>query len=326
MKLITQTNIKPALLEEHLTRFTNKNLQTTIFSVITEFFDFLTESFPDIKHPREVESYHFAAYASYLVNDAATISGKKISENTVAARWSHVRSFWKFLKIKRVIPEDESVLISIPKPNNESDYIALSPKQIRSIVNTYPSEELNEPKKLISQMTAMLLALTGVRCVELGKIKFGSFKYNSRYDTYVLEVIGKGNKPRVIPVDNYLYSFIQNYKENLSKRIELKMTNDDYLFQSNYYHKSTKKKNEKPVNESTIFRTIIKIIKDSPIKIKISPHSFRATYITQLLDDGVDIYMVATWAGHSSVDTTKAYDKNRQRLKMAATPSYGFLK
>lgn len=129
----------------------------------------------------------------------------------------------------------------------------------------------------------------------------------------VLRIHGKGDKVRLIPINESMHDEIQRYLDHL-KENGVTLDFEDYLLQIDL-----KSKNEKPIDGSTIYRIIEKYAKDLGINKRVSPHSCRATVISHLLDtQSAPIRDVAIFAGHANITTTERYDKRRQNLKNSA--------
>ena len=171
--------------------------------------------------------------------------------------------------------------------------------------------DLTTHKGRMNRLAMVLLFNLGLRRDELVNIKIGDFMTDRGHN--VLKVHGKGDKTRIIPINDYVMGEIKDYLDKLEV-YHIFLEEWDYLLQT-----SNMRKNTIPVDGSTIYRMVTKYARDLGIDKKVSPHSCRATVISHLLDtQGAAIRDVATLAGHANITTTERYDKRRNNLQKSA--------
>jgi tyrosine recombinase XerC len=208
---------------------------------------------------------------------------------TVARRLATIKSFFKYLVKVELIENNVSIHIHSPKvPKNLPNFID---KNLMDVLMTSPPLDT-----LIGVRDRAVLELfysTGVRLSELVNINIGDF----HIDKKLVQVIGKGNKERMIPYGKTAESSIENY---------LKMRNLSFkpvFARSPLFVNSS----EKRISKRTIQRRMnnyIKLVADGK---SVGPHLLRHTFATHLLDNGADIRAVKDLLGHSSLSSTQIY-------------------
>jgi site-specific recombinase XerD len=204
--------------------------------------------------------------------------------------------------------------VKLPKVQTESPTVAFDDSEVALMIN---APDTATHKGRTHRLIMVLLFHLGLRRSELTGIKLQQFKEERGH--FILRVHGKGDKVRIIPINKHVYEEIQLYIDSLKEQgIELEL--NDYLLQT-----EITKKNERPIDGSTIFRVIERYAKKVGITKSVSPHSCRATVISHLLDtQNLAIRDVATFAGHSNITTTERYDKRRKNLDKSAAYKVNF--
>jgi len=149
------------------------------------------------------------------------------------------------------------------------------------------------------------LAYTVCRAGAVAKLRLGDFQHDGTQ--YVLRFSEKGGKSREIPVRRDLEGHIRAYLDSAGITAENK---DRPLFRSTLG--KTKRLTKKPLTTKDVCRMVKRRLKDDGLPIRLSPHSFRVTGITDLLTQGVPLDDVQYLAGHSSPRTTKLYDRRQK--------------
>lgn len=202
---------------------------------------------------------------------------------------STLRSFYNFLERKEIIN------------NNPFNYIK-NIKQEKKLPNYFKYNEfitmletLNDdhPLNVRNRLILELLFATGIRVSELVNIKINNIDIGLRQ----IKVSGKGNKERIVYFGSYCEDAIKNYFNN-ARDILLKDKISPYLFINNRGGNLT---------DRGIRLIIDNIIKASALKIKITPHTFRHSFATIMLNEGCNIKSVQELLGHVSINTTSIY-------------------
>ncbi len=288
-------------IHEFLVQFLSNDTKTAYLKDLKFFFDFLKSGNVQIHHPEEIQSFHFQLYRDHLLE-------RGLSSATINRRLVCIRSFMKWALAARLVSHNPLGTIKLPKVQTESPTVAFDDHEVEMMINAPdPSTHKGRTHRLIM----VLLFHLGLRRSELTQIKT-SHLFRDR-GHLVLKIHGKGDKVRLIPVNRYVFEEIELYTESLLEN-GVKLLPDDYLLQT-----ELKKKNDRPMDGSTIFRVIEKYALSTGITKAVSPHSCRATVISHLLDtQNATLRDVATFAGHSNITTTERYDKRRRNLDKSA--------
>ena len=121
---------------------------------------------------------------------------------------------------------------------------------------------------------------------------------NIFFNEDIIRVTGKGDKQRLVPLGSYSKKFIQIYKNDVRNLKKIKKEDSDVLFLNRNGGKMTR---------AMIFTIIRKSAQNVGIKKKISPHTFRHSFATHLLENGADLRSIQLMMGHESITTTEIY-------------------
>ena len=229
--------------------------------------------------PKKVEPEMISNYMSRLYE----LGREKSSQ---ARALSGIKSFFNYLLLEEVIDSSPAELIE-------------APKSARPLPDTLSTEEIDRLIGSIDDSTAKglrdraileVLYSCGLRVSELCDLKFGDLFFAEGY----IRVIGKGNKQRLVPVSSIARSRIQLYMDVRQKE-KLK---EEVLFLNNRGKKLTR---------VMIFTIIKQAAQRAGIDKKISPHTFRHSFATHLLEGGANIRQVQELLGHENILTTEIY-------------------
>ncbi len=195
-----------------------------------------------------------------------------------------IKSFFKFLVKRSYIKKNPALLLSSPKvPERLPDF--LSYQEVEKILTSVNGKD---EAGLRDRAILELLYSSGLRVGELVSLKIS----NLNIAEGTLHVKGKGNKERIVPVGSYALNAVFEY---LNKRINLR---SPYIFLN--------KKGEK-ITARSVERIVNKYAKIAGITKKVTPHTFRHSFATHLLDRGADLRTVQELLGHSDISTTQIY-------------------
>ena len=288
-------------INEFLVQFISNDTKTAYIKDLKFFFDFLASGNVHIHHPTEIKSYHFQLYRDHLIE-------KGLASATVNRRLVCIRSFIKWAVAARLMDHNPLDTIKLPKVQTESPTVAFDDEEVLKMIN---APDMNTHKGRTHRLIMVLLFNLGLRRSELINIKLYQF-FEDRGHT-VLRIHGKGDKVRLVPINSSVRKEIEFYVHSL-KELGVELGGNDYLLQT-----ETNKRNDKPMDGSTIYRVIERYARSVGINKDVSPHSCRATVISHLLDTkNAPIRDVATFAGHANITTTERYDKRRKNLDKSA--------
>ncbi|MDG4947039.1 tyrosine recombinase XerD [Weeksellaceae bacterium KMM 9713] len=217
-------------------------------------------------------------------------NGKKYAVRSQARILSGIKSFYEFMIEEEWIEINPTTLISAPKiGTNIPD--TLSTKEIDKIIAAIDlSAAHGERNRAIIE----LLYGCGLRVSELTEIKISDLFFDEDF----IRVVGKGNKQRLVPIASYTQKVINIYKDQVRVHQKIQPKFSDHLFLNNRGGKLTR---------VMIFTIIKKYVELAGIKKNISPHTFRHSFATHLLENGADLRSIQLMLGHESITTTEIY-------------------
>lgn len=219
----------------------------------------------------------------------ASLYEKKYSKSTVRRKISAIRSFYKYLYNNELIKKNPFLFLSLPKKEKKLPRF-VNYEDLDLILNT---PNLETDTGLRDRLILELLYGTGIRVSELCNIKINDIDYKNKS----IRIIGKGDKERIVLFGQYCKEILDKYLKDTRPNL-IKEKNHDYLILSNSGLK---------INVATVQKILSDILKSASIKKNITPHVFRHTFATHLLNEGCDILTVKELLGHSSLDTTQIY-------------------
>ena len=213
---------------------------------------------------------------------------KLIGANSQARRVSALKSFFNFLIFEKYCQNSPADLIEAPKIGRKLPQI-LNTNEIEKI---FDGIELNKSQGQRNRAIIETLYGSGLRVSELVEITLSNIFIKEN----IIRVNGKGGKQRLIPLGSYSKKFIQIYVNEI--RPFEKIKDEDVLFLN---------RNGKKMSRAMIFTIIRNAAKKAGIKKKISPHTFRHSFATHLLENGADLRTIQLLLGHESIITTEIY-------------------
>jgi len=246
-----------------------------------------TNKNPDGIDLKELEKFIFALNETYL------------SPRSQARIISGIKAFFKYLNIDNYIDDNPAELLEAPKIGQKLPEV-LSVEEIDMLEACI---DLSKPEGHRNKAIIETLYACGLRVSELVNLKISDLHFNEEF----IIVTGKGSKQRIIPVGEKAISEINRYKEHYRKHIDIKPGFEDILFLNRRGQK---------LSREMIFLIIKKLAADAGFKKNISPHTFRHSFATHLVEGGADLRAVQEMLGHESITTTEIYTHiDREYLK-----------
>ena len=270
---ISRSYRKHLLLEKHLA----DNSIDSYMSDLEKFAHFILRMY-DLP-PKEVASEQIQKYMIRLYD----LGREKSSQ---ARALSSIKSFYNFLLLEGKIDASPAELIEAPKSSRPLPD-TLTTEEIDRIIGSIDD---STTKGLRDRAILEVLYSCGLRVSELCDLRMGDLFFGEGH----IRVIGKGDKQRLVPISGLARDRIQLY---LEKRREQKST-DDTLFLNN---------RGKRLTRIMIFTIIKQATQRAGIDKKVSPHTFRHSFATHLLEGGAGIRQVQELLGHESILTTEIY-------------------
>lgn len=218
------------------------------------------------------------------------LSDLGLSAHSQARILSGLKSFFKYLLYENLIQKDPLELIESPKLGRKLPDVLDFP----DIEKIFANIDLSTPQGCRNRAMMELMYSSGLRVSEVVNLKLS----NILFEIGFLRVTGKGNKERIIPVGNDALKFTKIYIENVRNQIIPQKSAENFVFFNN------KGKN---LSRIMVFMFIQKYAKDAGIDKKVSPHTFRHSFATHLIEGGADLRAVQEMLGHESITTTEIY-------------------
>lgn len=213
-----------------------------------------------------------------------------ILPNTQARVVSGIKAYFCFLVIENIIEKDPTELLEAPKTTRKLPDV-LSVEDIDLLLS---SIDLSQSQGLRNKAIIEALYGCGLRVTELVNLKISNLHIDSGY----IIVIGKGNKERLIPIGVAASKSISDYINDVRNAGKIKAGNEDYIFLNKFGTR---------LSRISVF-TMIKILTERcQIRKVISPHSFRHSFASHLIEGGADLRAVQAMLGHVSITTTEIY-------------------
>jgi len=263
----------------------SKNTIVTYSIALNQLIDYLTKEFDEIPALEEMNYKTLRPFVPYLYH-------QKKSKISLRLKISAVKSFFKFLLMKRIIEKNPASLLTYPKKEIKLPSYLVKSETETYFKNSENLENIDNPIEARNLALSELLYSSGLRISEALSLT----KKEIDFQNHTLRVIGKGRKERVVPLGEKAIKALKHY---LSLRNKIKDSNQtDFIFIT---------KNGKPLTATDGYRIIHKKMLSVTEAKQKSPHIFRHSFATHLLDNGADIQSVSEMLGHSSLSSTQVY-------------------
>jgi len=223
--------------------------------------------------------------------------------STQARVISGLKSFFNFMLLENVIAEDPTLLIEMPRIAKKLPD-TLSVEEINSLIAAI---DASKPEGVRNKAIMEVLYGCGLRVSELVSLRISNLFTEGEY----LKVVGKGNKERLVPIGHTALKLITIYLEEIRVHIAIKKDNEDYIFLNRL---------GTVLSRISVFNIVKEMAEKAGITKTVSPHTFRHSFATHLIEGGADLRAVQEMLGHSSIITTEIYTHiNRDYLKSVIT-------
>jgi len=203
---------------------------------------------------------------------------------------SGVKAFYKYLLVENMINQDPSGLIEGPKLGRKIPEV-LSYEEVSALLSAI---DLSSPQGHRNRAMLETLYACGLRVSELVTLKMSNFFPEQEY----IKVVGKGSKERIVPIGAEAITQNLYYMSHYRKEIKIKPDFEDFLYLN---------KRGKSLSRVMVFKIIKNLAALTGIQKKVSPHTFRHSFATHLVEGGADLRAVQDMLGHESITTTEIY-------------------
>ena len=203
---------------------------------------------------------------------------------------SGIKAFFKYLILEDLIKQDPSALIEAPKTRRKLPDV-LTILEIEALMSVL---DLSKPENVRNKAMLEVLYGSGLRVSELINLKISNYYPEVEF----LKITGKGNKERLVPVGSSAIKYISIYLNEVRNHISIQKGNEDFVFLN---RRGTK------LSRIMIFLLIKDLAQKIGLQKTISPHTFRHSFATHLIEGGADLRAVQEMLGHESITTTEIY-------------------
>ena len=203
---------------------------------------------------------------------------------------SGMRAFYRYLIYANVLETDPTELLDAPKIGMHLPDV-LTVEEIQSIMDVI---DLSTPEGHRNRAMAEVMYGCGLRVSELVTLRIS----NLFFDDGFVKVVGKGNKEWLIPIGSTAQKMVNLYLDGARKTLKIKKGEEDYVFLN---------RRGAHLTREMVFMLVKKWVKDAGIDKTVSPHTFRHSFATHLIEGGADLRAVQEMLGHESITTTEIY-------------------
>ena len=217
-------------------------------------------------------------------------------KTTIARKTASIRTFYKFLFREKYIESNPAISLSAPKRPKPLPKF-LTPEEVEQILNNV---KIDTPAGFRNRVILELLWATGMRVSELSNLNFGDINLEENE----IRVFGKGAKERIVLMSNRAKDYLEQYINSARALIpapeyQTKEINEDTpLFINNTGYRLQNKTIRKVINET---------VERIELPKKVTPHVFRHSFATKLIENGADLRVVQELLGHAGISNTQIY-------------------
>ncbi len=225
-----------------------------------------------------------------LIKEFLYINSRIINSRSQSRLISSLKSFFSYLVFENIIKASPIDIIDTPKIGRKLP-MTLTSNEVNLILK---SIKLNSKNGFRNRAIIETLYGSGLRVSELINLKISDIYFEED----LIMILGKGNKQRFVPMSYYSKKYIKKYINKIRSKKVIEKKFHDYLFLN---------KNGKNLSRVAIFNIIKKIMNVVNIKKIVSPHTFRHSFATHILENGADLRSIQQMMGHENITTTEIY-------------------
>jgi integrase/recombinase XerD len=249
---------------------------------IEQLTEYLYES-DKLKSPSELKLKNLQQFIKWISELGMTPASQ-------ARIISGIKSFYKYCLLENIVTKDPTTLLEAPKLKRTLPDV-LSFQEIENIIL-----QIDQSKPEGGRNKAILETMysCGLRVSEIINLRISHLHLDAGF----VRVSGKGNKERLVPIGSDAAKYITLYIKNIRSQLNIQSGNEDFVFLNNRGSR---------LSRVMIFLIIKELSKKAGIKKNISPHTFRHSFATHLVENGADLRAVQEMLGHESITTTEIY-------------------
>lgn len=249
---------------------------------INKLYDYMQEHHAGVS-PEKVDLGILDSFVSWLYE-------KELNDRSQARILSGIRAFYRFLLMEDLMDHDPTELLEGPKTKRKLPD-TLSYEDILRIIGTI---DLSAPGGMRNKAMLETLYSCGLRVSELIDLRLSRVQFQNEY----VRVLGKGNKERLVPIGGDAMKYLQIYIEEVRRQQAIQKGSEDHVFLNQKGGK---------ISRMAVFNIIKELAQKAGIHKNISPHTFRHSFATHLVEGGANLRAVQQMLGHESITTTEIY-------------------
>ncbi|MBI4929333.1 MAG: site-specific tyrosine recombinase XerD [Bacteroidetes bacterium] len=249
---------------------------------VERFVQFLADKKYDLP-PDKIEHRHMTEFVKWLneLERSATTQSRVISG---------IRAFYKYLLLENLVTKNPTELLETPRLGRKLPDVL----NVDDIDHLLSAIDMSTPKGQRDRTMLETMYSCGLRVSELVNLQLSDLFF----DTGFVRVIGKGDKQRLIPIGSVAMKCIGIYKDQIRIHTDAKKGFEDFLFLNN---------RGRGLTPAMVFIIVQNVAEKVGMKKHVSPHTFRHSFATHLVENGADLRAVQEMLGHESITTTEIY-------------------
>lgn len=260
----------------------SQNSVSAYVNDINKLILFFEEHFPGVA-PDSVKLVQLRKFVEWM-------NEKGVSPRTQARTISGIKSFYKYLLIEEVVENDPTTLLESPKIGRKLPDV-LNDEEINGLID---SIDLAKPEGLRNKAILETLYSCGLRVSELVNLRLSNLHFEQEF----VKIAGKGEKERLVPISKRAIEHIKKYMTGYRKKLKIEKSSENILFLNRRGRK---------LSRVMIFTIIKNLAEKNSMDKSISPHTFRHSFASALVQGGADLRAVQEMLGHESILTTEIY-------------------
>lgn len=277
--------INDFLMYLRLERSLSENTRKAYLQDIKRFLEYMQRSTPPqelFPQPSGITTKHIETFLTHVTDSGS-------SPVTQARILSGLNAFFRFLTMEKRIATNPCSSIDTPKTGRRLP-VVLSVREIEMLLDSF---DLSIPEGHRNKAIIEVLYGCGLRVSELTGLKFTQMFPQQGF----IRVIGKGDKQRLVPIGSHALRALELYYP-WRNSLKIRPMHEDFVFLNRY---------GRPLTRNMVFLIIRQQAEKAGLKKEISPHTFRHSFATHLIENGADLRVVQEMLGHSSIFTTEIY-------------------
>ncbi len=268
--------------EQYLTM--ERSMSSNSVSAYVHDVKLLSEYYSDTRKSPEELSYE--DISEFIVH----LNSLGLSARSQARIISGIKAFYRFLRYDDRIKEDPTLLLETPQLGRKLP----DTLEYHEIISLFEAIDHSTPEGQRNRAMLEMLYSSGLRVSELINLKLG----NIIREIGFLRIIGKGDKERLVPIGKDALKYLDIYLEKVRVHVPIAHGHESIVFLN---------RRGKQLSRVMIFTIIRQLCEKAGITKKVSPHTFRHSFATHLLEGGADLRVVQELLGHESITTTEIY-------------------